>query len=150
MEAHPKLRPVDTPTSGIFLAGACQGPKDIPTSVAYAKAAASSVATLLYRGKIQVESSVAYVNEEYCSGCKLCTSLCVYGAIEIHERDKGLTVAFISEVSCTGCGVCVSACPTKAITLRHFTDQQLIAQIRAVLFESDNTKQIISDDFAYQ
>jgi heterodisulfide reductase subunit A len=131
LEAHPKLRPVDTPTLGIFLAGACQGPKDIPASVAQAKAAASSVASLLSRGKIRTESSIAVVNEEFCSGCKVCVQLCKYDAIKIDEK-KGKQVASVSEVTCMGCGVCASACPTKSITLRHFTDQQILAQIRAL------------------
>ena len=137
LEAHPKLRPVDTPTMGVFLAGACQGPKDIPASVAQAKAAASSAAALLSKGKIRVESSVAFVNEDNCSGCRICEPLCKYDAIEVKESSKGKPTALVSEVACTGCGVCASACPTKAITLRHFTDQQLLAQVKAALFKEE-------------
>jgi len=139
LEAHPKLRPVDAPTMGVFLAGACQGPKDIPASVAQAKAAASSAAALLSKGKIRVESSVAFVNEDYCIGCRICESLCEYDAIEIKESSTGKPAALVSEVACTGCGVCASACPTKALTLRHFTDQQLLAQVRAAFFEKEGT-----------
>jgi heterodisulfide reductase subunit A len=122
---------------GVFLAGACQGPKDIPASVAQAKAAASSATTLLSKGKIRVESSVAFVNEDNCSGCRICEPLCKYDAIELKESSKGNPTALVSEVACTGCGVCASACPTKAITLRHFTDQQLLAQIKAALFKEE-------------
>ncbi|MGA2682498.1 MAG: CoB--CoM heterodisulfide reductase iron-sulfur subunit A family protein [Candidatus Bathyarchaeia archaeon] len=137
LETHPKLRPVDTPTMGVFLAGACQGPKDIPASVAQAKAAASGVASLLSKGKIRTESSIAVVNEDFCSGCRVCVSLCKYDAIKMEEK-KGKQVASVSEITCMGCGVCASACPTKSISLRHFTDQQILAQIRALAPEASN------------
>jgi heterodisulfide reductase subunit A len=140
LETHPKLRPVDTPTMGVFLAGACQGPKDIPTSVAQAKAAASGVASLLSKGKIRTESSIAVVNEDFCGGCKVCVPLCKYDAIKMEER-KGKQVAVVSEVTCMGCGVCASACPTKSISLRHFTDQQILAQIRALFPETLNVQE---------
>jgi len=133
LEAHPKLRPVDTPTAGVFLAGTCQGPKDVHTSVSQAKAAASSVAALLSKGKIRVESAIAHVNEDYCGGCRICESVCPYGAIEMKILSEGKISAVISEVTCMGCGVCGSACPAGAITMRHFTDQQLLAQVRSLL-----------------
>jgi len=145
LETHPKLRPVDTPTMGVFLAGACQGPKDIPASVAQAKAAASGVASLLSKGKIRTESSIAVVNEDSCSGCKVCVPLCKYDAIKMKEKN-GKQAAEVSEVTCMGCGVCAVACPTKSITLRHFTDQQILAQIRALSPEtyeySDETRKV--------
>lgn len=131
LETHPKLRPVDAPTPGIFLAGAVQGPKDIPAAVAQAKAAASSVASLLSKGKIKTESAIALIDEELCSGCKVCIPLCRYDAIKVKEKN-GKTVAEVSEVSCMGCGTCASGCPTKSITMKHFTDKQILAEIRAL------------------
>ena len=124
LEAHPKLRPVATNTAGIFLAGTCQGPKDIPTSVVQGQAAASNVASLLSSGKIRIESIIAYLENDLCIGCGLCEEACPYVAIKVENGKSTL-----EEALCRGCGVCASLCPEHAITMRHFTDNQVEAQI---------------------
>jgi heterodisulfide reductase subunit A len=124
LEAHPKLRPVDTNTAGIFLAGACLGPKEIPESVAQGKAAASSAASLLARGTIRIESTIAFVEDEYCIGCGLCEEVCPYSAMKVIDQKASQEKAL-----CKGCGTCASLCPEQAITMKHFTDEQVKAQI---------------------
>jgi heterodisulfide reductase subunit A len=128
-EAHAKLRPLDTAIDGIYLAGTAQGPKDITDSAAMGSAAAAKAAIPLARGKVEVEPIVGVVNEDLCSGCATCVKLCPYGAIE--KDEKG--VARVAEILCKGCGACVSSCPERAITLRHFTDEQITAQALAAL-----------------
>lgn len=129
-EAHPKLRPVDTLAAGIYIAGACQGPKDIPDSVAQAKAAASSVATLLHKGKIRIESIIAQVNEDLCTGCGKCVKVCPFQAISL---DQTRNIAAIVEAKCNGCGSCAATCPVGAMQLRHFKDEQILAMIESAL-----------------
>jgi heterodisulfide reductase subunit A len=129
-EAHPKLRPVDTTSDGIFLAGTCQGPKDIPDTVSQAKAAASSALIPLSMGKAKVEAIVSSVNHELCVGCGLCEAACVYGALSLHPWRSIMT---INDVLCKGCGACSVACPSKAITLGHFTQKQTLAMLDAML-----------------
>ena len=129
-EAHPKLRPVDTTSDGIFLAGTCQGPKDIPDTVAQAKAAASSALIPLSMGKAKVEAIVSSVNRDLCVGCGLCEPACAYGALSLHAWRGIMT---INEVLCKGCGACSVACPSKAITLGHFTQKQTLAMLDAML-----------------
>jgi heterodisulfide reductase subunit A len=129
-EAHPKLRPVDTTSDGVFLAGTCQGPKDIPDTVAHAKAAASSALIPLSRGKAKVEAIVSSVNRELCVGCGLCEPTCPYSALSMHPWRGIMT---INEVLCKGCGACSVACPSKAITLGHFTQKQTLAMLDAML-----------------
>jgi heterodisulfide reductase subunit A len=129
-EAHPKLRPVDTTSDGIFLAGTCQGPKDIPDTVAQAKAAASSALIPLSMGKAKVEAIVSTVDRGICVGCGLCEEACTYGALSLHPW-RG--VMSINEVLCKGCGACSVACPSKAITLGHFTQKQTLAMLDAML-----------------
>jgi len=129
-EAHPKLRPVDTTSDGIFLAGTCQGPKDIPDTVAQAKAAASSALIPLSRGKAKVEAIISSVNRELCVGCGLCEVACAYSALSLHAWRGIMT---INEVLCKGCGACSVACPSKAITLGHFTQKQTLAMLDAML-----------------
>ncbi len=124
LEAHPKLRPVDTHTAGIFLAGACQGPKNIHDSVQQGKAAASGAASLLSKGEIRIESTIAHVNQELCIGCSLCEEACPYGAVKA-ENGKSI----ITDVLCRGCGVCAPSCPERAITMKHFTDEEVLAQV---------------------
>ena len=122
MEAHPKLKPVDTLTNGIFVAGVAQGPKDIPDTVSQAKGAASSAAMLMAKGEVEIEPYYSVVIEESCSGCKSCQSLCPFGAIDFDEFKK---VAVVNPVLCKGCGTCVSACPSQAMRQNHFANFQL-------------------------
>jgi heterodisulfide reductase subunit A len=130
LEAHPKLRPVDTFTEGIFLAGCCQGPKDIPDAVAQASGAAVRAAEPLAAGKVLVEAISSVIDEDLCSGCRICEDLCAYSALEFDEKDK---VMRVNDVMCKGCGSCASACPTGAIAMRHFDIKQLLAQIRGLV-----------------
>jgi heterodisulfide reductase subunit A2 len=129
-EAHPKLRPVDTTSDGVFLAGTCQGPKDIPDTVAQAKAAASSALIPLSMGKARVEAIISSVDRELCVGCGLCEAACTYGALSLHPWRGIIT---INEVLCKGCGACSVACPSKAIKLGHFTQKQTLAMLDAML-----------------
>lgn len=129
-EAHPKLRPVDTTSDGVFLAGTCQGPKDIPDTVAHAKAAAASALIPLTRGVAKVEAITSSILQELCVGCGLCEAACVYGALKLHPWRGVMT---INEVLCKGCGACAVACPSKAITLGHFTQKQTLAMLDAIL-----------------
>ncbi len=131
-EAHPKLRPFHTNTDGVFLAGACQFPKDVPDTVAHASAAAAEALSLLSRGEVVISPTVAVVDDHLCSGCKTCISLCPYTAISFIARN-GTGVAEINEALCKGCGTCVAACPAGAITARHFSDRQLLAEIEGLL-----------------
>jgi len=130
MEAHVKLRPVDTQMDGIFLAGAASGPKDIPESIVSAKAAAARAATLMANKKMRTEALTSVVDETQCIGCGLCEEICVYGAHYL-EEGKSHTIAAL----CRGCGACAAECPRRAITMQHFTDAQVLAQIKAALME---------------
>jgi heterodisulfide reductase subunit A len=133
-EAHPKLRPVETNTDGVFLAGTCQGPRDVPDTVAHAGAAASMALALLDKGEVTISPAVAVVDEKLCSACKTCISICPYTAIAFIEADN---VARVNEALCKGCGSCVATCPAGAITGRHFTDEQIMAQIEGLLERSN-------------
>ncbi len=126
IESHPKLEPVATTTDGIFIAGTCVAPKDIPDSVAQARAAAARILARIAKEKIEVDALYSEVNEKLCSGCRLCNQLCPYSAIEFLEEKKQ---SHIISALCKGCGVCVAACPSSAIKGRHFTDQQVLAQV---------------------
>ena len=126
IESHPKLEPVATTTDGIFIAGTCVAPKDIPDTVAQARAAAARILARIAKGKIEVDAVYSEVNEEMCSGCRFCNQLCPYSAIEFNEEKKQSNI--ISAL-CKGCGVCVASCPSSAIKGRHFTDQQVLAQV---------------------
>jgi len=127
-EAHPKLRPVDTLVDGIFIAGAAQGPKDIPDSVAQASATAQKASILMSAGEYEVEAVVARVDEDLCSKCLICVPMCPFNAIVAEEK----TVKII-DVLCKGCGACAAACPTKAIDAKHFKNEQILAEIKAAL-----------------
>lgn len=136
LEAHPKLRPVDTFVNGIFIAGCCQGPKDIQDTVSQASAAASRAATILSQNELEIDPLIAFVDDDLCSGCSICVSVCPYNAIErVEETKDGKTVihAKINEGLCQGCGTCVSACPSSAIQQRGFKDKQLLPMIDEVL-----------------
>jgi heterodisulfide reductase subunit A len=132
LEAHPKLRPVETNTDGVFLAGACQAPRDVPDTVAHAGAAAGHCLSLLSRGEVTISPTVAVVDEQLCSGCRVCIDLCPYTAISFISQD-GTGTARINEALCKGCGTCVAACPAAAIKARHFTDGQIYAEIVGLL-----------------
>jgi heterodisulfide reductase subunit A len=145
-EAHPKLKPVETNTAGIFLAGACQNPKDIPDSVSQASGSAVKVAALFSQNELTREPLVAHVNRSAppvfstCVGCFLCQSVCPYQAIEKEEiktRDGKLikTVAKINEGLCQGCGTCVSLCRSKSIDLFGYSNKQVYAEVTALLNE---------------
>jgi heterodisulfide reductase subunit A len=136
-EAHPKLRPVETNTAGIFLAGACQAPKDIPEAVAQGGAAASKVLGLFSAEELSREPIVATVDEESCVGCFYCQMVCPYGAIEVKEiRDRMgnlvRTVASVNQGVCQGCGVCAAICRSNSIDLQGFLDEQVYAEINAL------------------
>ncbi|MFA5794074.1 MAG: CoB--CoM heterodisulfide reductase iron-sulfur subunit A family protein [Candidatus Brocadiia bacterium] len=133
-EAHPKLRPVETTNAGIFLAGACQAPKDIPDSVSQASGAAAKVLALLSKDTLSKEGTVARINEMLCTGCQMCVQACPYKAIEVKEiRDRaGKLIRVVSRVNdglCQGCGVCVAVCPSKCPDLAGITEEQVYAEI---------------------
>lgn len=130
LEKHPKLAPIETATDGIFIAGTCSGPMDIPESVAQGQAAASAALSLATRGRVQVESATAQVIEELCSGCQMCVELCAYSAVEFDEKNR---VSRVNEVVCKGCGTCVAGCPSGAMLGKRFTKQQVMAEIDGVL-----------------
>jgi heterodisulfide reductase subunit A len=129
LEAHPKLRPVDSFNDGIFVAGMAQGPKDIPDTVAQAKAASSGAMALMGKGKITVEPYYSVVDEEKCAGCHICVSVCPYGAISINEREK----SEVNPALCKGCGTCTATCASGAISSQHYTDGQIAAMLDAFL-----------------
>jgi heterodisulfide reductase subunit A len=140
MEAHPKLKPMDAPTDGVFYAGACAGLKDIPFSVSQGSGAASRAATVISKPKWKIEPIISIVDEAKCRNktakCGVCQDKCPYGAIRIEPNKP----AQIITASCHGCGTCVAECPQHAITQMHFTDAQIIAQIRAALEDKPEEK----------
>ena len=139
LEAHPKLRPVDTPTGGIFLAGCAEGPKDIKDSVTQACAAASRANILMSQGRVMVEAITAQVDEDLCQGCGMCVKVCPYSAIRPDPETK---IVAVTQASCAGCGTCVAECPFGALSQRHFTDAQILAQIEAVTEEEPEKKAV--------
>ena len=141
MESHPKLKPVDAPTQGVFFAGCAEGPKDIKDSVTQASAAASRAGILMKAGKIKVEAITSVVDEDICNACGLCARVCPYNAIEVDPKNK--IPAHTIEAACAGCGTCGAECNHGAITMRHFTDEQLLAQVDAVT-EEDADKKIVA------
>ncbi len=139
-EAHPKLRPVESPTAGVFLSGACQGPKDIPETVAQAGAAASKVIGLLAKDKLTGNPCIAHSDEMMCNGCSSCENVCPYGAItyidkEFRMPNRTVAVRRVAQVNpavCQGCGACTVACPSGAMDLRGFASGQIIAEVDAI------------------
>jgi heterodisulfide reductase subunit A len=132
IESHPKLRPVETNTSGVFLAGCCQGPKDIPASVAQGSAAAAKVLAMFSKDKLESDPQIAGVNELRCVGCLKCVETCPFGAIQEKSLRNGKVVAEVIETVCQGCGLCTSTCPTGAIQLQQATDNQILAEVNAL------------------
>jgi heterodisulfide reductase subunit A len=132
IECQPKIRPTDTDVPGIFLAGACQGLKDIPYSVAQGSAAAAQAASVLRKNSWIAEPLVAKVNEDLCSGCGVCESACGFRAINV-EKTGGKQLAKVAEGLCRGCGICASACPMDAIKMPNYSDRQIMVQICAVM-----------------
>ncbi len=130
LEQHPKLGPLETACDGIFLAGACQSPKDIPDTAAQASGAAAKALSLSVRGEVEVPSVVAWIDPELCAGCRICIGLCAYGAISFNRR-KG--VSEVNEAICKGCGSCAGICPSGAARVRHFTSRQVFAEIDGVM-----------------
>jgi len=130
IERHPKLEPVSTVTDGIFIAGCCQGPKDIPDSVAQAGAAAAGALALVDNETVSIEPTISYIDPERCSGCHICIGLCPHNAIQYNEE---LDAAQVIEAACKGCGVCVSACGSNVPEQRGFTDDQIFAEIEGAL-----------------
>ncbi len=140
MESHPKLKPIDAPTDGIFFAGACQAPKDIPYSVSQGSGAAGRAATVLSQETWKIEPIVAVVDPDKCRNvkveCGICAKRCPYGAIKTEEGKSAQVITAM----CHGCGTCVAECPSDAITQMHFTDAQIFAQIRTALEDSPEDK----------
>ena len=139
-EAHPKLRPVESPTAGVFLSGACQGPKDIPETVSQASAAAAKVIGLLCKDHLTGNPCIASSNEMQCSGCSLCANVCPYGAITYSEKEFRMPnrttlmrrVASVNPAVCQGCGACTVACPSGAMDLNGFKNNQIMAEVDAI------------------
>ncbi|HKK89779.1 MAG TPA: 4Fe-4S binding protein, partial [Desulfobacteraceae bacterium] len=129
-EEHPKLAPVSTPSSGVFLAGACQGPKDIPDAVAQAKGAAAECLALSARGEVEVPPMTSFIDPDICVGCQVCIGLCPYSAIEFDAFNH---VSVVNHAVCKGCGSCAGHCPSGAAKVRHFTDRQIFAEIDGLL-----------------
>ena len=134
LEAHMKLRPVDFATEGVFLCGMVHSPKYIDESIAQACGAAARATTILSKPTLEMEGIIANVNEDLCSGCRICEYLCPYSAVEMKDKN-GKTVAHVIEALCKGCGACGTACPTKAVTMGHFTTEEILAQVKAALVE---------------
>lgn len=132
IEAHPKLRPVETNTDGIFLAGSCVGPRDIPESVAQGGSAAAKVTALFSQDVLTTDPMVATIDPMKCSGCLLCTQVCPFNAIDTQVTRDGRTIAVVNETMCKGCGLCVASCRFGAADLRGFTQQQLLAQVTSL------------------
>jgi heterodisulfide reductase subunit A2 len=130
LERHPKLAPVSTFADGVFLAGCCQGPKDIPDTVAQAGAAAAEALAIIDAGEVEMEPNAAYVMEEECSGCKTCIPLCPYSAITFLEDKKK---ASVNPALCKGCGTCVAACPSGSLRQHLFEDEQIFEEIKGIL-----------------
>jgi len=132
IEAHPKLRPVETMSDGVLVAGACVGPRDIPESVASGSAAAAKVAALFSQDYLTTDPLVASIDQLKCGGCLLCVDVCPFNAIDTQVLRDGRTVAVVNESLCKGCGLCVASCRFGAANLRGFSQQQLLAEVTSL------------------
>ncbi len=130
LEAHPKLRPMDTFVNGVFIAGCCQGPKDISDSVSQASGAASRAAIILSQDELENDPLIAWVDPEICVGCGICIEICPYSARSLNEFTN---IAEVDEALCTGCGSCIASCPSNASTHKNFTKQQIIQMVDNIL-----------------
>ena len=142
LESHPKLKPVDAPTRGIYYAGCVEAPKDVKDSVTQASAAAARASIILNAGKVQIEAITAMINTDLCNYCGRCAKVCPYNAITAADRKLAIYPTVI-QAACAGCGTCGAECPTDAINMRHFTDAQIIAQIDSIL-EKDTMDKIVA------
>jgi heterodisulfide reductase subunit A len=133
IERHVKLDPVATMTEGVYIAGACHGPKDIPDSVAQGAAAAARVQGMITKGTVMIEPVVASICADNCSGCRICNNLCPFNAIDFLTDDK---VSKVNPALCKGCGTCVAACPAGAISGAHFSNDQVGAEIEGLLWDA--------------
>jgi heterodisulfide reductase subunit A len=130
LEAHPKLRPVDTFVNGIYIAGCCQGPKDIQDTVSQGSAAASRAATILSNEELEIDPLIAAVDEDVCTGCGICVEVCPYEARTLNEKKR---IAEVNDALCAGCGACIAACPSNASIHKNFTKKQLLNQIDDIM-----------------
>lgn len=130
LERHPKLDPTSTMSDGIYIAGCAQGPKDIPDTVAQASSAAARILSYISKGEVEIDPVRAWIDEKYCSGCRICNNLCPYTAIDFLEEKK---ISKVNDVLCKGCGTCVAACPASAITGKGFSDAQILAELEGLL-----------------
>ena len=130
LEEHPKLGPLNTATDGVFLAGACQGPKDIPDTVAQASGAAAKSLSLASRGKVVIPSAISWIDPDICAGCQTCIGLCPDPAIEFDMRRA---VSVVNEALCKGCGSCAGGCPSGGAEVRHFNKEQLFAECDGIM-----------------
>jgi heterodisulfide reductase subunit A len=135
MEAHPKLKPVDAPTRGVYFAGCVESPKDVKDSVTQAGAAAARAANLLGGGEVRIEAITATLDADRCQLCTICARVCPFHAIEQADKRQGLLPKFV-EAACAGCGTCAAECPFDAIDMRHFADSQVLAQIDGILADN--------------
>jgi heterodisulfide reductase subunit A len=130
LETHMKLAPVETPTSGVFIAGCCAGPKDIPDTVAQASAAAGKCLSLISKGRVPIDAAIAHVDETRCQGCGQCEETCTFSAPKVISKN-GVMVSEVNEALCKGCGACAVVCPTGAISIRHYHKYQVLSMIEA-------------------
>jgi heterodisulfide reductase subunit A len=131
LERHVKLDPVATPTDGVFIAGCCEGPRDIPDTVAQAEATAAKALSLISKGTITLEAAISTVDETICHGCGRCEETCTFHAPKVTTKN-GTLVSSINETLCKGCGACAVVCPTGAISIKHFTRDEILAQVAAL------------------
>ena len=130
LEEHPKLGPMSTPMDGVFLAGTCQGPKDIPDAVSHASGAAAQALALATRGEVSISPTTSWIDPDICVGCKTCIGLCAYSAIEFDPRRK---VSVVNEAMCKGCGSCAGHCPSGAAQVKHFTEKEIFTELYGLL-----------------
>jgi heterodisulfide reductase subunit A len=132
LEAHLKLRPVEFATDGIYICGSARWPSDIPEGISQAYAAAAKASIPMRAGYVKPEAITSFVDEDLCAGCGVCEHLCPFEAIELQDRD-GKRVAHVTVAQCKGCGTCGAACPSGAMSMNHYRDEQILAQIEALV-----------------